>query len=374
MNRTASFFRVLGLCASLFLAGAATAAVGELPATPPPRAEETNTLEMLRAYLQLQVQIHELQNAFDHARQQTDEAVAKTARAVNERLDSVEKSLDERRSRELEAVSISSEAQRKSNSIMLVVAGSFASIGFVALVLMAYFLWRTIQRLAELSAALPGPRSLGPRPAIAALGEGDSGQSGLVRADPAEQASGRLLAAMDRLEKRIGELEHSAEAPLPESKGPELKLNGSPANGNGGTIHLFDDGAQVTDDQLKADVDANAEAEPETVSGNPQLDYLLRKARSLLKLDQAEGALASFDEALTISPENPEALVGKGASLEKLRKLDEALACYDGAITADPSLTIAYLRKGGLCNRMERFKEALECFEKALHTQEKRAR
>ena len=103
-----------------------------------------------------------------------------------------------------------------------------------------------------------------------------------------------------------------------------------------------------------------------------RITMLLGKGQSLLNLDQAEEALACFDQVLTLDPNHPEALVKKGAALERLRKLDEAIACYDQAIAADSSMTVAYLYKGGLFNRMERFGEALECYEKALHTQETR--
>ncbi len=93
----------------------------------------------------------------------------------------------------------------------------------------------------------------------------------------------------------------------------------------------------------------------------------------MLNMDNAEGALACFDEILALDANHTEALVKKGSALERLRKLNEAIECYDKAIAADASMTIAWLYKGGLFNRMERFSEALECYEQALRTQEKQA-
>ena len=113
---------------------------------------------------------------------------------------------------------------------------------------------------------------------------------------------------------------------------------------------------------------AEAAAAPEAA----RITVLLGKGQSLLNLDQAEEAVACFDQVLALDANHPEALVKKGAALERLRKLDEAIACYDRAIAADGSLTVAYLYKGGLFNRMERFGEALECYEQALRTQEAR--
>jgi tetratricopeptide (TPR) repeat protein len=208
---------------------------------------------------------------------------------------------------------------------------------------MACFQWRTINRLAEISAALPMAHALGAGPAVAALGAGDPH---LVTISPPEQSNQRLLGALEQLEQRIHELEHTAHPPLhagtslnPEAKGPSPPSNGEPTA---------------------------------TAAEAARIALLLGKGQSLLNLDQAEEALGCFDQALALDPSHPEALVKKGAALERLRKLDEAIACYDRAIAADSLLTVAYLYKGGLFNRMERFGEALECYEQALRTQEAR--
>ena len=61
---------------------------------------------------------------------------------------------------------------------------------------------------------------------------------------------------------------------------------------------------------------------------------MIGKGQSLLNMDKAEEALAMFDEALAVVPEDPETLIKKGIALEKLRKLNEAIECYDRAIAA----------------------------------------
>jgi tetratricopeptide (TPR) repeat protein len=155
-----------------------------------------------------------------------------------------------------------------------------------------------------------------------------------------------LLLTVERLEKRIRELEEGTSGPHREGR-PEKRQAG---NANGGST---ENGTHV---------DTNA-----------RVTVLLGKGQSLLNVDKPEEALACFDEVLALEAHNPEALVKKGAALERLRKLNEAIECYDHAIQADNTMTIAYLYKGGLFNRMERFNEALECYEQALRTQEKRA-
>lgn len=326
-------------CACLMLAlgcfSAATRAADSGPAASvAERTDDRNAQEMLRSYLQLQEQLHATELAIERNRQEAAAAAAETAKAFGTRLQGIEQALVLQRAQELEAM-------QSSNRAMLVVAGLFAALGLLAMLFMAYFQWRTINRLAEISAALPATHALGPGPSFAALG---AGETHVVAVDPAEHSNQRLLGALERLEKRIHQLEHTPPPPLHDGSSPDQTANPALPLPNGAT------------------------AAPE----NAQTAVLLGKGQSLLNLEQAEAALACFDQVLALDPNHSEALVKKGAALERLRKLDEAIACYDRAIAADSSLTLAYLYKGGLFNRMERFGEALECYEQALRTQESR--
>jgi hypothetical protein len=310
------------------------------PPTPAGRADETNAQDTLRALLQVQEQLHNTQLAIERNRQDTDAAAARSAEALSGRLQGIEQALAAQRAQELETM-------QSSNKVMLIVAGSFAGLGFVAMLLTAYFQWRIVSRLAEISAALPFGHALGAGPALGALGAGDAHH---LSFGPAQESNQRLLGALDRLEKRIHELEHTSRLPLKEALPP-------------------------TPEGTRAPSSPGAEGTTVAGTGSPdaaRITVLLGKGQSLLNLDQAEEALTCFDEVLALDANHPEALVKKGAALERLRKLDEAVACYDRAIAADSSLTVAYLYKGGLFNRMERFSEALECYEQALRTQETR--
>ena len=128
--------------------------------------------------------------------------------------------------------------------------------------------------------------------------------------------------------------------------------------------------------QSEAPMTSTASTTSEAIAGSgvsERLMSLLHEGQTLLNADRAQEALAAFDEAITLDPNNAETLVKRGTALEKLRKYPEAIQCYDRAIQADSSMTIAHLYKGGLLNRLERFGEALECYEEALRTQEGRA-
>lgn len=313
-----------------------------MPATNAPAAN-TNSLELLRSYLQLQEQLHGLQLAIEENRKAADAAAGLNAQAVASRLQVLEQSFAAERSRDLDAV-------RSSNRLMLIISVAFAVVGLLAAALMAYQ-WRTVGRLAELSASLPSGRALGPGLSRVTLA---AGETPLLGAGSPEQSSSRLLDVLDRIEKRIHELEQASRAPL----------NRPPATSN------HSQGAAIqTDSNTVTTTGTGSSASPE----GERLALLLGKGQSLLNLDQAEEALECFDQALALEPTHTDALMKKAVALERLRKLPEAIECYDRAIAADESLTLAYLYKGGLFNRMERFGEALECYEQALRTQEKRA-
>ncbi len=202
----------------------------------------------------------------------------------------------------------------------------------------------------------------------------------MVAVAPVEQSNIRLLGAIDLLEKRILQLEHTTRPAL--NQAPSASNGSEAASGPTGTTveqsasAISDAGVLTKGDGLQPKGGIPPAPAPVEVGGSGNGDRagaLLAKGQSLLNLDKAEEALVCFDEVLALEPTSADALVKKGTALERLRKPAEALECYDRAIAAGSSLTIAYLYKGGLFNRMERFTEALECYEQALRTQERRA-
>lgn len=310
------------------------------------KTDDANTQEILRSYLQLQEQLHATQLAVEQNRRESKEAAARNEETLADRLHGIEQALAAQRSRELDAM-------QSSNRVMLIVAGSFAAVGFFAMLIMAYFQWRTVNGLAELSTFLPGGRTLGTGGAVALLGSGDGHPAEGV----AEQSNARLLGALGQIEKRLFELEHTTRSPADTATSAKPDNGESKSNGHG---------------RLESSQPAEPAPPTPPITEDDRIRSLLAKGESLLDRNEAEAALASFEEALALAPEHAEALVKKGAALEKLQRLDAAIACYDRAIATDDSMTIAYLHKGGLCNRLERFNDALECYEKALRTQERR--
>jgi len=235
------------------------------------------------------------------ASNQVQRVAERALQQVNTRVQEVEQTLAAQHTRELSALN-------ESHRSTLTAVGAVAGIAALALVGMALLFWRTMARRHEAVPINVTP----PMPAI-----------GLPSVEP---ATGRLLGAVDQLEKRLQELEASTQ-PVPLSR-PALEA-------------------------------------PNRAS------LLLGKGQAHLNLQQHAEALACFEEAAKLEPGNAEAFVRCGTALEKLDRLDEAIAAYDKAIALNDGLLMAYLRKGGLYNRLERPADALACYERALRTNEK---
>lgn len=344
-----SAYSLLALLVFLFSPRGMAVAEDAVTNSPPSTNAEANTnnQEILRAYLQLQEQLHLTQLAVEQNRKEARDTITQTSDALAGRLQGIEQMMASERSRELESM-------QSSNRVLLILAGTFAGVGFLAMLLSSIFQWRTVNKLAQMPNSFPA-QALGGSPGPKELGTGDH----VVSVSPAETSSLRLLTAVESLEHRLHQLEHST--------GPSL-APGAAGNGTERAGVSAENGVSVRPVSVET-----VPADRTDRHQNPQVLSLLGKGQSMLSLDDPHGAITCFEEALQLEPQNAEAWVRKGTALERLQQLDEAIGCYDHALRADPSLTVAYLHKGGLFNRMEKFSEALECYEKALRTQEKSA-
>jgi tetratricopeptide (TPR) repeat protein len=323
------------LCCSAWVSSAADKPSDNFPIS---SSSETNSDQVLRAYLQLQEQLHSALLAIEQTKQQTDEAAKKNAEMIAARLTMIEQALTGQNKREAEEL-------RKSYKTSMTIAGTIGAVGLLALVLTIAVLFRAMKRVAQVAASLPPALTMGHASIFTdgtqALGEG-------------EMPTGRLLGALERLEKRIQDMESRA-----------LISTSNGANGNGNGKHRNGD-AHSDGTVLDAD-------RPAVDEKTAQVTLLLGKGQALLHMNKVEAAVECFDEVIALDPTNSEALVKKGSALEKLKKLEDAIQCYDKAIALNGSLTLAYLYKGGVFNQLERFSEALECYEQALRTQQKAA-
>lgn len=334
MSFRAFHFVLAGLLfASAFISLSAEETNVAAPATKTEGA--ANALDPFRSYLHLQEQLHATQLALERNRQESETLAARNAEAIAARLQLIEQALSSQRARDQEAM-------QSANRLVLIVAGSFAVVGFIAMLLTVYFQWRAVTRLADFISVLP----VAGRAALPAPGQTETP---LVSAGATEQSNARLFGALTRLENRIFELEHTTRTQLAEKA----------------ISHVGVAAASTLTPAPPSSTD------PNVTNQNDHLALLFAKGQSLRNLDKASEALACYDEILARVPNHPEALVKKGGVLEQLGQIDEALRCYDSAIAADSSMTVAYLQKGGLFNRLERYEEALQCYEEALRSQER---
>lgn len=321
---------------SLVLSWSAACLAADKPAeTPGPVSEASN--DTTRAYLQLQDQLHtallaieqarrdaetnaqQQKEAVEQARQETEATARRSAELINARLRVIEQTLTNQHDS-------AAEAMQKSNRFVIALAAVFGGIGFVAMAVTAFWLWRALSRLAQITSTLQPFHAMNVRPLAPGLG---GPEAPFVTLNGPEMSSSRLLGAIERLERRIQDLERGA--PLPA----------------GGAVQV-EDGETGT-----------------------RLNATLEKGQTFLDTNEPERALACFDQALALVPNDAEALVKKGSALEQLKRFEEAIECYDKAIAADEGMTVAYLHKGAVFNQLERFNEALECYEQALRTQQK---
>jgi tetratricopeptide (TPR) repeat protein len=225
---------------------------------------------------------------------------------------------------------------------VLLLAGTMASIGMLALVAIVYLQVRSTKQqaitfAAQLQAlnshiALPGPSSNAPAAALHA-------------------AQNRFDSTAKKIEQRLSDLE-SMTSGLPEPEEHEHSVEAQPRDGQHAAI-------EYTMTQGETNGSSNGE----------RASDLLTKADSLLMQQQPEVALAYIDQAIGKTPRNPEAHLKRGAALERLNRLNEAITAYDRAIDADPTLSVAFLAKAGVLNKLQRYAEALKCYEAALAQQ-----
>jgi tetratricopeptide (TPR) repeat protein len=234
----------------------------------------------------------------------------------------------------------------------------------------ALILARAVQRMSEVVvSALPPNRQLAAGQALVPASE--TGELAHAQPAPVQEATHRFLGAIEKLERRIVELEHTSRA---DSSPDTQKRDGdgehsASEGGNGGPLEF-----SVSALSQKQYGDSSVAPDPEQPDPHDQAALLIGKGQALLNLGNAEEALACFDQALDAGPRHTaDAYVKRGLALERMEKLEDAMESYNQAIASDESMTLAYLYKGAVCNRLQRYREALDCYESALRCEQKLA-
>lgn len=169
------------------------------PATSP--IEETDSQALLRGYLQLQEQLQATQLAIEQNRREAEKAALQTAEAISIALVTFQDNIAAQQARHLAAM-------QRSNRLALIVAVTFATVGFLVMLMMSYFQWRMSQAVAGVLAALPASLRLGPGPALGS----------------AEESSLRLLAAAAPAGKPGQETERTSAGAPKSAEAPKVSI------------------------------------------------------------------------------------------------------------------------------------------------------
>ncbi len=93
---------------------------------------------------------------------------------------------------------------------------------------------------------------------------------------------------------------------------------------------------------------------------------LTNKGVALVNLGRYEAAIAAYDQALAIKPDKHEALNNKGVALVNLGRDEEAIAAYDQALEIKPDDHNALYSKGFALGNLGRYEEAIAAYDQAL--------
>jgi serine/threonine protein kinase len=91
-----------------------------------------------------------------------------------------------------------------------------------------------------------------------------------------------------------------------------------------------------------------------------------RDGETLTSLKKYPEALASYEKAIEIEPNNIEARIGKANILSILQRNQEALINYDRAIKIEPSNPILWQKRGVVLDLLNQNKQAIDSFDRAI--------
>ncbi|KAM3094720.1 tetratricopeptide repeat protein [Phormidesmis sp. 146-35] len=104
-------------------------------------------------------------------------------------------------------------------------------------------------------------------------------------------------------------------------------------------------------------------------SQNSQLSFTvhdyIEQGKAFYFEGRFEEAIASYDKAIQIEPDNAKAWFSRGAALAKLQKIEEAIAAYEKATQIKSDFSEAWFGKGVAFTKLQRNGEAITAYEKA---------
>jgi predicted Zn-dependent protease len=100
---------------------------------------------------------------------------------------------------------------------------------------------------------------------------------------------------------------------------------------------------------------------------------LQKRARAYARKNQHEAALADYEKATDLKPDNPDLHYGRGTALQSLRRYEEALSAYDATLrltlSPTPTQNNARNNRGNVNRVLKRYDAALQDFDELIRTQ-----
>jgi serine/threonine protein kinase len=93
------------------------------------------------------------------------------------------------------------------------------------------------------------------------------------------------------------------------------------------------------------------------------------RGRIMQELGESEAAIASYDRALAIRPNNPDAWYKKGCLCYKLKRYEEALLCFEKTVKIKENHWQGWRDKGLLLYHFKKYKQAVDSYFKSLEIQ-----
>jgi len=102
------------------------------------------------------------------------------------------------------------------------------------------------------------------------------------------------------------------------------------------------------------------------LSSKDASNELVKHGEDMANAKKYDEALAFFEKAISINPNNDMAWGDKALILDKLGNATDALLSFSKATSINPNNSITWLNKGLTLLRMRKFNEAIDCFDTAI--------
>ncbi len=180
--------------------------------------------------------------------------------------------------------------------------------------------------------------------------------AGGMSGGPVMNASGKVIAVHG-----LTDLELTRQAELKGESPPPQQQSTTIANSQpGDAVGTFKWGIPINTymvnvSKILTEAEATQNSQDFLNEGN---DYFVK--------EKYEQAIASYDKAINIKPDDHEALLYRGSALDELQRYSEAIASYDKAVAIKPDYHEAWNNRGISLDNLQRYSEAIASYDKAI--------